>query len=176
VTERDRVDREDPSIPDGPRVGLATFDVSDPDATFRPIEPVRPAPGRRPVRALLWPLRFPAVWFVNLVALAAAGLIVTSVGPGDPVAYLMWAAMFGLVNAYLRPAARLGRGPLAPIVSAAVLPFAVNVVLVWLMTLIAPPFHAPDLTSIAKAAIIMWLVNLPLRLLIRPRVKPAPTA
>jgi hypothetical protein len=173
--ERDGMDA-DASVPDGPRVGMGSFDLSDPAATFRPIEPVRPAPRLRPVRALLRPLRFLAVWFANLVALAAAGLIVTSVGPGDPVAYVMWAAAFALVNASLGPAVRLWRSPFAPIASATAVPLVLNIVLVWLMTVIAPPFHAPDLASISKAATVMWLVNLPLRLLIRRPSRPAPPA
>jgi len=156
-------------------VGLASFDLNDPDATFRPIEPFRPPPpDRGPVRALLWPLRLLVLWLVNLAALAVAGLLVTNVGAGDPFAYVAWALVFGLVNACLRPATRPWRSPLAPIVSGTALPFAVDILLVWLMTVTAPPFHAPDLGSIARAATVMWLVNLPLRLLVRRRVERAP--
>lgn len=168
MSEHDRAQRESPPIPDGPRVGLATFDASDPDATFRPIEhfpaPPSPGPGRSAWWAL-WPL---AGWLVNLAALVTAGVIVTSVGADDPFAYVAWAAIFGMVNASLRPPSRLGRGPHAAIVSAA-LSLAVNLVMVWLMTATAPPFHAPDVAAMAKAAAVMWLANLPLRLLIRRR-------
>jgi uncharacterized membrane protein YvlD (DUF360 family) len=172
VSEHDRAQGESPPIPDGPRVGLATFDASDPDATFRPIEPFQPpaSPGRR--RAAWCALWLFVGWLVNLAALVIAGLIVTSLGADDPFAYVAWAAVFGLVNACLPLTSRLGRGPRAAIVSAA-LPLAVNVVMVWLMTAVAPPLHAPGVAAIAKAAALMWLANLPLRLLIRRRATPA---
>jgi putative membrane protein len=168
VSEHDRAQRESPPIPDGPRVGLATFDASDPDATFRPIEPFQPPHSRERRRAAWWALWLFVGWLVNLAALVTAGLIVTSVGADDPFAYVAWAAVFGLVNARLPLASRLGRAPRAAIVSA-VLSLAVNVVMVWLMTAVAPPFHAPGVAAIAKAAALMWLANLPLRLLIRRR-------
>lgn len=175
MSEHDRAQRESPPIPNGPRVGLATFDVSDPDATFQPIEPFQPPPthGRR--RAAWWALFLFVGWLVNLAALVTAGLIVTSVGADDPFAYVAWAAVFGAVNACLPLAFRLGRGLRAAIVSAA-LALAVNVVMVWLMTAVAPPFHAPGVAAIAKAAALMWLANLPLRLLLRRRPTPAVSA
>ena len=172
MSEHDRAQRGSPPIPDGHRVGLATFDASDPDATFRPIEPFQPPPSRGRRRAARWALWLFVGWLVNLTALVTAGLIVTSVGADDPFAYVAWAAVFGLVNSCLPLASRLGRGPRAAIVSAA-LPLAVNVVMVWLMTAVAPPFHAPGVAAIAKAAVLMWLANLPLRILIRRRPTPA---
>lgn len=166
--------REEPSIGGGPRIGLATYDVHDPYGTFRPLEPVPPPPRPAPARALLWPLRLLLAWLANLGALAVAGLVFTNVGAGDSSAYVTWATVFGAVNAGLRPAAGVLRGRYAPVVSLAVLPFAANVLLVWLMTVVAPPFHAPDAGSIAKAAAVMWLANLVIRPLIwhglwRPR-------
>lgn len=172
MSEHDRAQRESPPIPDGPRVGLATFDASDPDATFRPVEPFQRPPSRGHRRAAWWALWLFVGWLVNLTALVTAGLIVTSVGADDPFAYVAWAVIFGLVNASLRPASKLGRGPHAAIVSAA-FSLAVNVVMVWLMTATAPPFHAPGVAAVAKAAAVMWLANLPIRLLIRRRQTPA---
>jgi peptidoglycan/LPS O-acetylase OafA/YrhL len=174
VTERDRIQRERQLTGDGPRVGLAAFDPHDPEATLRPVEPVRlPPPTRGGAKALMWPLRLVAVWLVNLMALALAGLIVTNVGADDPFAYVGWAALFGLVNAFGRPPARFGRGRRAVVVSAALL-LAVNVVTVWLMTVLAPPSHGPDLAGIAKAAAVMLFANLPLRLLLRRRIPSPP--
>jgi hypothetical protein len=165
-----REGREDPTTPAGRKVGLATFDLNDPYATFEPIEPVRP-PRPRPFRIWLWPVRVLAVWLVNLVALAAAGLVVTTVGTTDPLAYVTWATVFGAVNASGLVAGRLWRG-LAPAAAlATAIPFLVNLVLVWLMTVTAPPFHSPNLPAIAKAAAVMWLVNLPLRLLFPRRAR-----
>ena len=45
--------------------------------------------------------------------------------------------------------------------------------LVWLMTVIARPFHTPDITAIAKAGAVMWLANLPLGVLCLRRGSPA---
>lgn len=118
-------------------------------------------------------MRLVVAWLVNVVALLVAGLLVTSVGASDPFAYVAWAAMFGLVCASLRHAPRLGRVPVAWVTSAALL-FAVCIVMVGLMTLIAPPVHAPNVTTIARAATVMWLANLPLRLLFRRRPPGSP--
>jgi hypothetical protein len=127
--------------------------VTERDRNQRQLQPL-------PDRAVLWGLRWLATWLVNLAALALAGLVVTNVGANDPFAYLAWAAVFALVNS--PPVARLGRRRFGPI-GAVVLPAAVDFVMVWMMTVFAPPFHAPDLASIAKAAAIMWAVNIPLR-------------
>src|SRR5689334_364971 len=80
---------------DGPRVGLASYELRDPEATFRLIEPFRPRPEPRPPGAGTWALRALLVWAVNLVALAGAGLLLTAVGPTDPFAYVAWGAVFG---------------------------------------------------------------------------------
>jgi hypothetical protein len=150
---------------DGPQVGLATYDPSDPVGTFRPIERFRPPPEPGPLRALVWPLRLLFVWLVNLGTLAAAGVLVTNVGPADPLAYVWWSATFGILNVGVRLTGRLWRGPLAAGLSLAA-PFVANVAAVGLMTVVSPPVHTPDLASIAKAAVMMWLVNLPMRLVV----------
>jgi hypothetical protein len=161
-----QTEREDASTTDGPRIGLASYEVHDPDGTFRPIEPVPPPPRPAPARALLWPLRLLLAWFANLGALAVAGLVLTNVGPADSFAYVTWATVFGAANACLGAAALLWRGRYGAVASLVALPIAVNVILVWLMTVVAPSFHAPEVASIGKAAAVMWLANLPLRPLI----------
>jgi hypothetical protein len=64
--------------------------------------------------------------------------------------------------------ARIAQGPRVVLVAAGAL-LGLNLVEVWLMTVAAPPFHGVDLLSIAKAALIMALVNVPLGLLVPPR-------
>jgi uncharacterized membrane protein YvlD (DUF360 family) len=161
--------RGDPG--DGPRVGLASYQLSDPEATFRLIERFRPQPAPRGPGIGSWALRILLIWSVNLVALAAAGLVVTNVGANDPFAYVAWAGVFGLVNASVPLSARLLRRPLA-VLLAAVLMLGVCVALVWLMTVVVRPFHTPDLTAIAKAGAVMWLANLPLGVLYLRRGSP----
>jgi hypothetical protein len=155
-----------PPTQEGPVVGLAAYDPSDPEGTFRPIEPP-PPPAREPgpVRALAWPLRVLGAWLVNLAAMAAAGLLLTAVSPADPLAFVGWAAVFGLVNFVARLVARLWRPPLAGI-AAAGLPLLATLAAVPLMLAISPPTHPVDLASIGKAAFVMWLANVPLRLLL----------
>lgn len=162
-----RVDRSG-ALPtqDGPVVGLAAYDPSDPEGTFRPIEPPPPPPPEPgPVSALAWPLRVLGAWLANLTALAVAGLLLTATGPADPLAYVAWAVVFGLVNYSGRLMARLWRPPLTAIAGAG-LPLVGSLVTVLLMVAISPPAHATDLVSIGKAAFVMWLANLPLRLLL----------
>jgi hypothetical protein len=154
--------RGDPG--DGPRVGLASYELRDPEATFRVIEPYRPGPGPRGPGVGTWTLRVLLTWAVNLGALGAAGIILTVVGTYDPVAYVGWAVVFGVVNASTPAVARLVRRSRAVLLTAAAL-LAVDVVLVWLMTVLAQPFHSPSLAAIAEAGAVMWLANLPLGVL-----------
>jgi hypothetical protein len=162
MTERDTVGTENPSDPrEGPRVGLASYELRDPEATFRPIEPFRRGPAPRRAGLGTWSLRILLTWSVNLVALAGAGIIVTNVGPYDPSAYVAWAAVFGLVNASTPVSARLFGRSMVALLTAAVL-LAVDVALVWLMTVVARPFHSPDLVALAKVGVVMWVANLPL--------------
>jgi len=172
-------------VDDGPRVGLASYDLRDPEATFRPIEPFRPRPEPRRPGVGTWTLRALAVWAVNLGALAAAGLLLTVVGASDPFAYVAWAAIFGLVNASLRPATwvagrllerRLLERRLLASVGPAVVLLGIDIALVWLMTALARPFNSPDVADIVEVGAAMWLANLPLTLLLlRPPRSPAQT-
>lgn len=148
-----------------PRIGLAGYDPRDPAGTFHTIEPATPPARRSPARALRWPLRIALVWFANLAALAFAGLIVTAVGSSDPVAYVTWATAFAVANV---AAGRYG-GPFTAVVSLVALPLALDVAMVWLMTVAVPPPHDADPWSIVRAAAVLWLVNLPLRPLLRSR-------
>lgn len=171
MTERDTTIQPD-SAADGPRVGLASYELRDPEATFRVIEPFRPRPEPRAPGPGTWALRGLLVWAVNLVALAGAGLLLTAVGPTDPFAYVAWGAVFGAVNASLPILARLVPRPRTVLLAAAGL-LVLDLALVWLMTLMARPFHSPDLAAYAKAGAVMWAVNLPLAVLYVRRRGPA---
>ena len=164
MSERETVRRDGTPDEVGPRVGLASYQLHDPEATFSIIEPYRPGPVPRGAGFGTWSLRVLITWSVNLAALAVAGLLVTNVGPSDPVQYVAWALVFGVVNASTPVAAMLVRRPRPVLATAAVLLVA-DVVLVWLMTVFAQPFHSPGLVEIAKAGAVMWLANLPLGVL-----------
>lgn len=171
MTERETV-REGAADEDRPRVGLASYELRDPEATFRIIEPYHPRAAPRGPGFGTWLMRALLTWSVNLVALAVAGLILTAVGPYDPFAYVAWAIVFGAVNASTPAVARLVRRPRPVLITAAVL-LAADVALVWLMTVFARPFHSPDVGAIAKAGGMMWLVNLPLCAMYLKRRGPA---
>jgi hypothetical protein len=173
MTQGDR-DRIGAGLPaDGPRVGLASYDVRDPETTFRPIEPWRRAPLPRRAGVAGWVLGGLFLWSVNLAALAVAGLLVTSVGASDPVAYVAWAAIFALVNASCLVAARLAGFRFGLLLAAAAGLLVVDVALIWLMTVVVRPFNTPVLPDIAKAGVVMWMANLPLAVLYRGRRGPA---
>lgn len=164
MNERDVVWSSRGRTTDGPRVGLASYESSDPEATFEIIEPSRPQLAPRAPGLGTWLLRGLLVWAVNFVALLAAGLVVTAVGGTDPLQYVAWAVVFGLVNAALPLSARLLRRlPKVLAVGADLL--VVDVLLIWLMTVVARPFHSPDLPAIAKAGAVMWAANVPLLVL-----------
>jgi hypothetical protein len=164
MTERETARTEGAPNEDGPRVGLASYDLRDPEATFRLIEPYRPGPAPRGPGIGTWMLRALLTWSVNLVALAAAGLVFTTVGTYDPVAYVGWAVVFGAVNASTVVVARLVRRPRVVLIAAAAL-LVVDIVLVWLMTVFTRPFHSPELAAIAEAGAVMWVANIPLGVL-----------
>jgi hypothetical protein len=161
MTERERARGDGPPVPDGPRVGLATYDPRDPEATFRPIEPFRPPREPSRARALLPPLLVLAAWLGSLAALAFAGLVFTNVGADDPLTYVVWSALFALANVGGHLAGSLGRRVRRGLAAAALLVVA-NAILVWLMTRFAPPSHAPDVAAVARAGVVMWLAGLPL--------------
>ncbi len=172
VSERNAAGTDVGATAAGPRVGLASYEFGDPEATFRPIERFRPRLVPRRTGLVGWALRIALVLSVNLGALAAAGLLVTNVGTNDPSTYVIGAVVFGLAGASLGLATRFGRGRwriAAPVLGL----LAADAVLVWLMTAVAPPFHPPDLAAIVKAAVVMWLANLPLWLLLPLRRAPA---
>jgi hypothetical protein len=170
MSERERT--RNGAVPDGPRVGLASYDARDPEATFRPIEPFRPPPPSGRARVVVVPLLVLGTWLVNLGALAFAGLVFTAVGADDPFTYVAWSAIFALANAGGHLASRRAQGARAALAAAALL-VLVNVVLVSLMMRVAPPSHQQDLAAIARAALVMWAVNLPVRLLAGTRRTPA---
>jgi arylsulfatase len=51
--DRDQVQRDVLPIPDGPHEGLITYDATDPDTSFPPIEPLRPPAGAPNVLVIL---------------------------------------------------------------------------------------------------------------------------
>jgi hypothetical protein len=159
-------DHTDDTQPEGPRVGLASYDPRDPVATFRTIERFRPRREPRRPGVGTWSLRVLVMWALNMAALVGAGLVLTTVGTGDPFAYVAWAMVFCLATVALIGGAWLLERSLLTIVGPVALLLVVDVVLVWLMTLIARPLVTPDLTAIAEAGAVMWAANLPLAILL----------
>jgi hypothetical protein len=172
-------------------VGLASYDARDPEATFRPIEPPRPVRVPRRPPAVVWPLLVVVAWVGEIVALVAAGMLVTAVGATDPLVYVEWGAGFGATSAALYLLARF-RGPLAArlrlprrrlafdrlpgwgrdlagLAGFALLALVTDVALIWTMTMIAPPSHAIGPFDVARAGAVMWIANLPLGMLLQRR-------
>lgn len=159
---------EEPT-PEGPRVGLARYDPKDPLRTFQTIERFRPRPEPRRPGPMTWALRFLALWAVNMAALVGAGLLLTTVGGGDPFAYVAWALVFsGAAVALIGGGWLLKRSLLTTVLPVALL-LVVDLLLMWLMVLVTRPLVTPDLAAIAEAAAVMWAVNLPLALLLLRR-------
>lgn len=173
-TERDSVRNDGAATAEGPRVGLASYQLADPESTFRLIERFRPRRPPRRIGLVGWSLRILLIWSVNLAALAAAGMLVTNVGTNDPSTYVAGAVVFGVVGVAPALGVRFGRGRgwiAAPVLGL----LAIDALMVWVMTLVAPPFHAPDLRAIVKAGVVLWLANVPLWVLLPLRPAPAPS-
>jgi len=103
--------------------------------------------------------RFLFTWLVNSIALGVAAWMVGHVTYSSYTALAIAGLVFGLGNMYLKPALVVLGIPFI-IVTFGIGLFLINMLMVWLTAAIVPGFAAAGFWPIAKAAIVVWLVNM----------------
>ncbi len=97
-------------------------------------------------------------WLVNSIALGVAVWLVGGVQSSSYLAIAGAGLVFGLANTYLKPVLVVLGLPLI-IVTLGIGLFLINMLIVWLTAAIVPGFDAEGFWPIAKAAVVIWLVN-----------------
>lgn len=109
-------------------------------------------------------------WLANVVALFSAAWVIPGVTYGSSWWTLLLAALvFAIVNAIVRPIVILFTLP-AVILSLGVALFFISMLMLWLTDEIVDEFETGGFWSVAGGAVIVWLVNLLLGVLLgRPQ-------
>jgi putative membrane protein len=97
-------------------------------------------------------------WLVDSVALGVAVWLVGGVRSSSYLAIAVAGLVFGLASTYLKPALVLLGIPFI-IVTLGIGLFLINMLIVWLTAAVVPGFDAEGFWPIAKAAVVIWLVN-----------------
>jgi putative membrane protein len=105
-----------------------------------------------------WLMRFLFTWVVNTVALGVAAWLVGDVSYDSYGALAVAGLVFAAVNTFIKPVLVLLGIPFI-IVTLGIGLFLINMLIVWLTAAIVPGFDAEGFWPIAKAAIVIWLVN-----------------
>lgn len=106
--------------------------------------------------------RLTRLLFTWAVSSAALGVAAWAVGQ---VSYSSWSALavaglvFGLVNTYLKPVLVVLGIPFI-VITLGIGLFLINMALVWLTAAVVPGFDASGFWPIAKAAVVVWFVNM----------------
>jgi putative membrane protein len=103
--------------------------------------------------------RFAFTWAVSSVALGVAAWLVGHVTYSSYGALAVAGLVFALVNSYVKPVLVLLGIPFI-IVTLGIGLFLINMALVWLTAALVPGFDASGFWPIAKAAVVVWLVNM----------------
>jgi putative membrane protein len=104
-------------------------------------------------------MRFVVRWAANAVALYVAAALVTGVSYGDEGwTLVIAAAVFTLVNMWLRPVVRLLSLPLI-ILTLGLFLFVVNVLMLYVTDWLVPDFEIASFGPGLLAAIVVSLVN-----------------
>jgi putative membrane protein len=97
-------------------------------------------------------------WLVDSSALGVAVWLVGGVWSSSYLAIAAAGLVFGLASTYLKPALVLLGIPFI-IVTLGIGLFLINMLIVWLTAAVVPGFDAEGFWPIAKAAVVIWLVN-----------------
>jgi putative membrane protein len=98
-------------------------------------------------------------WLANAVMLAVADLVLTKVTVSSAGNLILAAALFGILNTFLKPIARLLTLPLA-IVTLGIAWFFVSMLMLYLTQAIVSGFSIHGFWTLVWATIIVWVVDL----------------
>jgi putative membrane protein len=97
-------------------------------------------------------------WLVDSIALGVAVWLVGGVQSSSYLAIAAAGLVFGLASTYLKPVLVVLGIPFI-IVTLGIGLFMINMLIVWLTAAVVPGFDAVGFWPIAKAAVVIWLVN-----------------
>jgi putative membrane protein len=106
-------------------------------------------------------------WAVNALVLAGVAWILNGVSFDDRTALIVAAAVFGILNTILKPAAKLLTLPLA-IVTLGIAWLFVAMLMLWITQALVSGFHIDGFWTYVWATIIVWALNLVLDALVDP--------
>jgi putative membrane protein len=98
-------------------------------------------------------------WIVNAIVLAVTAAILTNVTVDHFGDVVLAAAVFGILNTFLKPLARLLTLPLA-IITLGIAWFFVSMGMLWLTQAIVSGFSVHGFWTYVWATIIIWFVNM----------------
>ncbi len=107
-------------------------------------------------------------WLSNAIMLAVADLVLTNVTVTNAGDLIFAAALFGILNTFLKPIVRLLTLPLA-VITLGVAWFFVSMLMLWLTQAIVSGFTIHGFWTLVWATLIVWAVDLILDILLRPR-------
>lgn len=109
-------------------------------------------------------------WVSNAIMLAVADLVLTDVTVRNVGDLIFAAALFGILNTFLKPIVRLLTLPLA-VVTLGVAWFFVSMLMLWLTQSIVSGFTIHGFWTLVWATLIVWAVDMILDILLRPRMQ-----
>ena len=98
-------------------------------------------------------------WAGNAIALYAAVAFVGDATLAGWTSLLIAAAVFGVVNALVKPVVKLLALPLI-LLTVGIALFFINVLMLWITDEIVSGIHFDGFGSLAGASIVVWLVNM----------------
>jgi putative membrane protein len=102
--------------------------------------------------------RIAITWIGNILALWAAALLVGDINASGFGTLVLAAAVFGLVNAFVRPIVVL-LGCAVIVLTFGIALFFVNMAMFALTAWIVPGFDVGGFWSVAEGTVIIWAVN-----------------
>jgi putative membrane protein len=112
--------------------------------------------------------RIAVTWIGNILALWAAALLVGDIDASGFGTLVLAAAVFGLVNAFVKPVVKL-LGCALIVLTFGVALFFINMAMFALTAWIVPGFDVGGFWSVVQGTVIIWAVNFVLDLVIRRR-------
>jgi putative membrane protein len=106
-----------------------------------------------------FPMRMLTSWLINAIVLWVVTALLSKVTYSGFGHLLLAAAVFGVLNTFLKPIARLLTLPLA-IITLGIAWFFVSMLMLWLTAAIVPGFSIHGFWTLVAATIIVWAVNL----------------
>ncbi len=104
-------------------------------------------------------MRMLTSWLINAIVLWVVTALLSKVTYSGVGHLLLAAAVFGILNTFLKPIARLLTLPLA-ILTLGIAWFFVSMLMLWLTAAIVPGFAIDGFWTLVWATIIVWAVNL----------------